>query len=67
MTCLSLPIHLQWAYGVTCWEVFNGGKNPYPGMNAYTVAEMIESGDRLQKPANIACSDEMYGKNANYI
>ena len=51
---------LQWAFGVTCWEVFNGGKNPYPGMNPYTVAQMIDSGERLQKPINTACSEEMY-------
>ena len=51
---------LQWAFGVTCWEVFNGGKNPYPGMNPYSVAQMIESGERLQKPSNTACSEEMY-------
>ena len=57
---------MQWAYGVTCWEVFNGGKNPYPGMSAYTVAEMIDSGERLQKPSNIACSDEMYGKTLHF-
>jgi hypothetical protein len=50
---------LQWAFGVTCWEVFNGGKNPYPGMSPYTVVQMIESGERLQKPKNAACSEEM--------
>ena len=58
-----MAIQLQWAYGVTCWEVFNGGKNPYPGLNPYCVAEMIQRGERLQKPSNTACSDEMYDNN----
>ena len=29
-------------------------------MSPYTVAQMIESGERLQKPSNAACSEEMY-------
>lgn len=33
-------------------------------MSPYTVAQMIESGDRLQKPTNAACSKEMYEKKA---
>ena len=47
--------------------MFNGGKNPYPGMSPYTVARMIDNGGRLQKPSNAACSEEMYGNNNTVV
>lgn len=50
---------LQWAYGVTCWEVFTGGKTPYPGISPTDLPRQLANGYRLQKPMNNACSDEM--------
>ena len=50
---------LQWSYGVTCWELFTGGKNPYPGVDPVSLPNLLESGHRLDKPNNAACSEEM--------
>ena len=57
-------IQQQWSYGVTMWEIFSGGKSPYPGTNPTTLVQMLENGERLPKPYNAACSDEMYVKKA---
>ena len=50
---------LQWSFGVTCWEVFSAGKIPYGGVDPLTMVELLESGKRLNKPSNTACSEEM--------
>ena len=53
--------HVQWSFGVTCWEVYSGGSTPYPGMNdPKTLVDFIHGGGRLDKPTSITCSDEMY-------
>ena len=52
-------ILLQWAYGVTCWEVFTGGKVPYASVTLTNLPRLLVSGHRLEKPVNDACSDEM--------
>jgi hypothetical protein len=44
---------------VTCWEVFSGGKVPYSGVSPVTVPHLLEKGDRLSKPVNDACSDDV--------
>ncbi len=49
----------QWAYGVTCWEVFSGGKKPYPGVSPMSVVELLEGGERLTYPNNAACTKRM--------
>ena len=41
------------------WEIFSGGKSPYPGTNQLTLIQMLEEGDRMPKPYNAACTDEM--------
>ena len=51
---------LQWSYGVTCWELFTGGKIPYPGVDPVSLPSLLESGHRLDKPKNAACSEKMY-------
>ena len=50
---------LQWSFGVTCWEVFSAGKIPYGGVDPLTMIQLLESGRRLDKPSNTACSEEM--------
>ena len=50
---------VQWSFGVTCWEVFSLGKNPYPGVDPFSLIRYLERGERLDKPLNAACSEEM--------
>lgn len=57
---LTLMIALfQWSFGVTCWEVFSGGRTPYPGIHPVGLIDLLESGRRLSKPTNAACSGIM--------
>ena len=65
---ISISVHLrdvatvsmpQWAYGVTCWEIFSGGKVPFGNVNLAKLPRMLLGGYRLEKPLNKACSDEM--------
>ena len=48
-------VTLQWAYGVTVWEVFTAGSIPYPGLHPREVLDSLESGHRLKRPKNMAC------------
>ena len=50
---------LQWSFGVTMWEVYSAGKNPYPGVDPFTLIKYLDDGGRLEKPTNAACSQEM--------
>jgi len=50
---------LQWAFGVTCWEVFMAGRTPYPAVDPTSLLKMLESGQRLEKPPNSACATEV--------
>ena len=53
---------MQWSFGVTCWEIFSGGRQPYPGIPPMSLPTLLHDGHRMDKPINHACSDEMYGK-----
>ena len=50
---------VQWSFGVTCWEVFSLGKTPYAGLDPYSIVMFLERGERLKKPSNTACSEDM--------
>lgn len=41
------------------WEIFTGGKVPYPGTDPSTLIQYLEEGHRMPKPYNAACNDEM--------
>ncbi|CAK1602261.1 unnamed protein product [Parnassius mnemosyne] len=47
-----------WSYGVTLWEMFSYGKQPYGDMRGTEAIQLVESGQRLEKPEN--CPDEIY-------
>ena len=50
---------MQWAYGVTCWEIFGGGKVPYAEVPVREIPKQLVDGHRLEKPSNDACNEEM--------
>ena len=54
-----LQSSMQWSFGITCWEVFTGGHIPYSGISPVALLQLIRNGERLNKPMNPACSDEM--------
>lgn len=47
-----------WAFGILTWEIYTGGKQPYPAINNTDVVQKILNGYRLQKPTR--CPEEMY-------
>ena len=49
----------QWAFGVTVWELFTCGRVPYSGISVMSVLRLLKAGQRLDKPENTACSNEM--------
>ena len=41
------------------WEVFTCGSVPYAGIHVMKLASELREGQRLEKPDNAACDDEM--------
>ena len=54
-----MTIMMQWAYGITCWEIFSGGQVPYAGISPTAILTLLQNGDRLEAPNNNACDEEM--------
>ena len=52
-------IIMQWAFGVTCWEVFTCGRVPYSGISVLSLMAALRNGERLEPPNNAVCSLEM--------
>ena len=59
LNAIVLSLYMQWAYGVTCWEIFSGGKIPYAELMVREIPKLLAEGHRLEKPSNDACSEEM--------
>lgn len=49
-----------WSYGVVCREIFSLGIMPYPTLSPKEVVELLSTGERLNKPSNSVCSQEIY-------
>ncbi|XP_064383417.1 uncharacterized protein LOC135332039 isoform X3 [Halichondria panicea] len=48
-----------WSCGVTVWEIFNGGRTPYPAVDPLSLIQLLEEGRRLDRPLNAACATEI--------
>ncbi|XP_022341793.2 tyrosine-protein kinase HTK16-like [Crassostrea virginica] len=49
-----------WSFGITLWEMFSYGDQPYGEKKGVEVMQFIESGERLSKPED--CPDTCYRK-----
>lgn len=49
-----------WSFGITMWEIFNLGKNPYPSYANNELMKFIKEGMRLPKPMYSDGSDGIY-------
>uniref|UniRef100_A0A0K8TI66 Tyrosine-protein kinase n=1 Tax=Lygus hesperus TaxID=30085 RepID=A0A0K8TI66_LYGHE len=47
-----------WSFGVTLWEMFSYGAQPFCDMKGVDVIALIDRGERLPKPD--ACTEEIY-------
>ena len=43
------------------WEIFTCGRVPYAGVNVLSLLNVLKRGERLEKPDNQACHDDMLG------
>lgn len=48
---------LQWAFGVTMWEISTRGMTPYPGVQNHEIYDHLVEGHRLKQPPD--CLDEL--------
>ena len=54
--CMTM---MQWAYGITCWEIISGGQVPYAGISPTDILTLLQNGDRLEAPQDNICDKEM--------
>ncbi|BES94375.1 SH2 domain [Nesidiocoris tenuis] len=47
-----------WSYGVTLWEMFSFGAQPFGELRGADVIQLIDNGERLPKPP--ACKEDIY-------
>ena len=48
---------MQWAFGVTMWEISTRGMTPYPGVQNHEIYDYLLEGHRLKQPAD--CLDDL--------
>ena len=49
------------------WEIFTCGSVPYAGIQVMRLASELRAGERLEKPENVACFDEMLVLLRNFL
>ncbi|VDM70957.1 unnamed protein product [Strongylus vulgaris] len=54
---LKMAIYTQktdvFSYGIMCWEIYNNGIEPYPGMTVAEVNQNVKEGYRMELPMNV--------------
>ncbi|KAE9417890.1 hypothetical protein Angca_003495 [Angiostrongylus cantonensis] len=54
---LKMAIYTQktdvFSYGIMCWEIYNNGIEPYPGMSVAEVHQNVKEGYRMELPPNV--------------
>lgn len=56
-TCSLSSVFLQWAFGVTLWELMTLGQTPYVDIDPFEMAAYLKDGYRIAQPIN--CPDEL--------
>ncbi|CAJ0590299.1 unnamed protein product [Cylicocyclus nassatus] len=63
---LKMAIYTQktdvFSYGIMCWEIYNNGIEPYPGMTVAEVNQNVKEGYRMELPANVHPEIQTYIK-----
>lgn len=47
-----------WSFGITLWEMFSYGAQPYGDLKGCEVIKKVEAGERLEQPEK--CPDDVY-------
>lgn len=42
----------QWSFGVTLWELFTSGSQPYVDIDPFEMARYLQDGYRVSQPLN---------------
>ncbi|WKY09853.1 hypothetical protein Q1695_002312 [Nippostrongylus brasiliensis] len=63
---LKMAIYTQktdvFSYGILCWEIYNNGIEPYPGMTVAEVNQSVKEGYRMELPPNVHPDIQTYIK-----
>ena len=49
------------------WEIFTCGSVPYAGIQVMKLTSLLHAEERLEKPENVACLDEMLVLLRNFL
>ena len=49
-----------WAYGITVWEIFSAGAEPYASLGIGEIGPFVKGGGRLEPPSPDACPAEVF-------
>ncbi|VDO97235.1 unnamed protein product [Heligmosomoides polygyrus] len=63
---LRMAIYTQktdvFSFGILCWEIYDNGIEPYPGMTVAEVNQNVKEGYRMELPPNVNPEIQVYIK-----